>query len=290
MSSINGRYKYNLEDNICWEELAPSLQDKFKALWAIINNIESYLNSRTGDVRVTVGPTPPQNPVEYAEFWIDTNFMAIRIFMEGKWEFTRGAWYGTSARDVFSTTESRLSSNPRTNCHCYIVKFENAGFCHCKMQLWDPSTVEVGSESPISFNKAIEVNYSSTMYFRFIINAATDGVVIQTLNTTDDIGNNTNAIVPKNNKDRQIDHQTGQYVYYCDYDDRYNAIFDGTTNTEYGFNKGITIIPIKYSSPMLMAGVFCRLNPYSKGPVTITLQAHNNGSFMTIMEKTLRGN
>jgi hypothetical protein len=286
MATTSGAYNFNLEDKICWEELAPSLQDRLKALWDLIHSYEEYFNALNGDVRVTIGPTSPSHPINFAELWFDTNFMICRAYVNNEWTLTRAMWYNPSATSVTSTVDAKLSSNPRTNCHCYTVVFPDSGYCHCKVQLWDSSTVAVGTTSNIAFNKYISTSYFDTTQYRFIISGSG---VLQTLNTSVS-SDNVNAIVPSNSTDRILNTSTGEYEYYCSYDSKYDAIFDSTTDTSYTFSGNTVVIPIKYAENVHFDKVFGRLSPTSNGPLTITLQAFNYSNYINIFTVTLQGN
>lgn len=280
---------FNKEDKICWDELAPSLQDKFKFLQNLINEKKEEVNNRVGDVRVTIGKYPPSNPVEYCEVWFDTNIMALRVFAHRKWTITRAAWYGNSASSVESTTEANLSSNPRTNCHCYTVAFQQEGYCHCKVQLWDSSTAAAGTTSSISFNQDTNKSFNSTTDYRFILNTSVPGVSIASLNCTSEDSPNSDAI-PSHGEIVRVKNAEGVYTDFCEFDPIYDQMFDQDSNSAYTVPPGTTVIPLKFANKIKLTTCHGKLFDYSNGPVTITLQANTNGGYMTIYTITLAGN
>lgn len=290
MASTSSRYAFNPEDKINWEELAPSLQDKFKGLWNRLNNDNKYLNDRIGDVRFTVGMKPPFDPIEYCELWFDTNIMALRAYVNGKWELTRGAWYGNSNSDVKSTTEGRLSSNQRTNCHCYNVKQAEIigdGFCHCKMQLWNSDNVKVGDRSKLAFNDEITVAYSETTQYRWTIEPRGRGVTIQTLNAYTAENKQTNLILPTELQQRV--EKNGEFVYFCSFNAKYDGMFDNSSSTTSVIGSK-EIIPFEFAYKQKIGGVVGRLAAYSGGPVTITLEAYNTPNWIKLYSIDLPGN
>jgi hypothetical protein len=290
MASTSSRYKFNPEDKINWEELAPSLQDKFKALWNSVNNNHQYLGDRIGDVRLTVGFDPPLDPIEYCELWFDTSIMTMRAYTDGKWTLTCAGWYGNSSKDVTSTDESRLSSNPRTNCHCYMVDhkgLQGDGFCHCKMQLWDSSTIQIGKASKISFNKLVEVPYSATDKYKWIITPSAPGVIIQTLNGYSVDNQSSYLIIPKDSQTKVL--KNGEYVPYCDFPEQFDPLFDDQYLTMFALDIKYTI-DVVFADKVKFGGIVGRLAPYSSGPVNIKLQAQNDSNWITIFEIALAGN
>lgn len=288
MATINSSYSFDLEDRITWDELAPSLQDKFKELWNKIYATNGYLDDRTNNIRITIGTAPPNKPIEYMEYWFDTRYMVTRAYVDGKWELTRAAWYGKNHNTVVSTPEAPLSKNPATVCHCHTITWPNEGYCHCKTQLWDPSTVPEGMVSDISFNQKTDSSASSKQY-QLIINAKMDAVVIQTLNCYTDEVPNSNAILPSYTTTR-VSNEIGEQVEYCTFDSKYDAMFDENANTSYVFNTGTVTIPITFGNNIKLTGLFGSLANYSNGPVTITLQVYTANQWKTIKTITLKGN
>lgn len=288
MATISNNYNFNLEDKITWDELAPSLKDKFKELWNKLYATNAYLDDRTGGIRVTISASPPSNPIEYNELWFDTRYMIWRTLVNKEWILTRAAWYGQDHTTVISTPEAPLSSNDRTNCHCYTIKYPNEGYCHCKAQMWDPSTVPEGQVSDIAFNKKINNPYTTKNY-QWIIKADMDSTNIQTLNAYTADEPNANAIIPMYMTTR-VTNEKGESVEYVSFDSRYDLMFDENNFTSYVFNTGTFIIPFTFGNATKLTGIFGRLAPYSNGPVTITLQAYANNTYNTIATITLAGN
>ena len=136
MPSTDIYHKLNLEDKIRWEEWAPSLQDKLKSLYNQLAAIEAYMDHAVGSVRITIGKDAPDYPVPFNELWFDTNFNIVRIYTPDGWKLTHGAYYGGKNDDIQDTSDSPLSHNPTTNCHCYTIQWKDASFCHCKAQPW----------------------------------------------------------------------------------------------------------------------------------------------------------
>lgn len=277
---------FNKEDKICWEELSPSLQDKFKSLQNMIDSEYSYLQDRSGDVRLTIGPEPPELAIEYAELWFDTNIMALRAYAHHKWSITRAAWYLDGASTVKSTTEANLSSNERTNCHCYTINYTLKKYCHCKTQLWDSSVVAVGSESKVSFNKVIEADFKGSNEYRLIFITSKPSVTVSGCNfyAQGTQGN----IVPSHEDAQRVLTGEGVYKDFCEFNEIYDPIFDASSYSSYTLNPGTTIIPLNFVNAQKFTHIHCNLLPYSNGPVTVRLQVNNSG-FRTIFEKTLPG-
>lgn len=288
MPSINSNYPFDLEDKVTWDELAPSLQDKFKELWNKIEATNAYLSDRIGDVRLTIDYKAPENPIEYAELWFDARYMILRSLINGEWKLTTAAWYKNNSSTVVSTPEAPLSTNERTNCHCYAVKYEQDGYCHCKSQMWDPSTVPEGQVSDIAFNKKINNTISSSKY-QWVLKCNMDSINVQTLNAYTEENPNANAIIPNGTGSRVTD-ESGNLVATVTYDTKYDPIFDENSMTSYIFNSGTYTIPFTYTDPVKLTGIIGRLAPYSNGPVTIQLQVYSDTKYITIGEVTLAGN
>lgn len=288
MPSINSNYPFDLEDKVTWDELAPSLQDKFKELWNKIEATNAYLSDRIGDVRLTIDYKAPENPIEYAELWFDARYMILRSLINGEWKLTTAAWYKNNSSTVVSTPEAPLSTNERTNCHCYAVKYEQAGYCHCKSQMWDPSTVPEGQVSDIAFNKKINNTISSSKY-QWVLKCNMDSINVQTLNAYTEENPNANAIIPNGTGSRVTD-ESGNLVPTVTYDSKYDPIFDENSMTSYIFNSGTHTISFTYTDPVNLTGILGRLTPYSNGPVTIQLQVYSDTKYITIGEVTLAGN
>ena len=101
---------YDKEKNITWDDLSPSLQEKFNNLKKTIDdaiNIKVILSSKK---RITIGPEPPlapyNSPEPEREIWFDTNENSVKFYMSRNndgnyaWETTKAAWYGGSKEDV----------------------------------------------------------------------------------------------------------------------------------------------------------------------------------------------
>lgn len=289
MTTINSRYSFDLEDKITWDEWSPSLQDKLQALWNKLHATNAYLDDRIGGIRTTIDSAPPNDPVEYNELWFDTRYMILRSYTKGNWTLTKAAWYGGAHGSVVSTPEAPLSTNPVTNCHCYAIQYTNEGYCHCKSQMWDQSTVPEGQISDIAFNKKTDTSYNTNRY-QWVIEVKMYGVIVQSLNAYTDENPNTNAIIPSTEATR-VQNEQGGYSKYVTFDSQYDPMFDENATSSYVFNEEKTYtIPFTFAENIKLTHIFGRLAPYSNGPVTIHLQAYTSNSWKTIATITLNGN
>ena len=125
---------FNPEDKIQWEEWAPSLQDRLKAIFAKIYSGSLFIFKYLGNIRITIGERQPVNPVVYREIWWDTRFEVFRVLTSEGWVMTRATWYDGSNDNIQNDATSPISLNPRTNCHCYTISWNNSYYCHCKTQ------------------------------------------------------------------------------------------------------------------------------------------------------------
>lgn len=97
---------YDLEHNITWDEIAPSLQAKFVSIGDLINNNLNTLQKKIIQTRITIASRGPINPEKDREIWFDTDEKIFKIYESKnddnkyKWERTRAAWYGGSLTDV----------------------------------------------------------------------------------------------------------------------------------------------------------------------------------------------
>lgn len=83
---------FNFEDKVTWDELAPSLQAKFKKLQDKIKTDTTLAKYRLADNRITISRYSPQNPINNKDLWIDEKYRIARVFTENYWEFTRCGW------------------------------------------------------------------------------------------------------------------------------------------------------------------------------------------------------
>lgn len=91
---------FNKENKIKWSEISPSLQAKFKELEdAVYDQMATAKNLQQG-IRLSFGDTPPFNPKNNAEVWVDTQYRILRAFADNNWEFTRAAWYGGDSSGI----------------------------------------------------------------------------------------------------------------------------------------------------------------------------------------------
>lgn len=97
---------YDLEHNITWDEIAPSLQAKFLSMGDLINDKMNNLQNKIVQCRITIATKGPINPEKDREIWFDTVEKVFKIYESKnddnvyKWERTRAAWYGGSLTDV----------------------------------------------------------------------------------------------------------------------------------------------------------------------------------------------
>lgn len=97
---------YDLEHNITWDEIAPSLQAKFISMGDLINDKMNNLQNKIVQCRITIATKGPINPEKDREIWFDTVEKVFKIYESKnddnvyKWERTRAAWYGGSVTDV----------------------------------------------------------------------------------------------------------------------------------------------------------------------------------------------
>ena len=97
---------YDLEHNITWDEIAPSLQAKFLSMGDLINDKMHNLQNKIVQCRITIATKGPINPEKDREIWFDTVEKVFKIYESKnddnvyKWERTRAAWYGGSVTDV----------------------------------------------------------------------------------------------------------------------------------------------------------------------------------------------
>lgn len=286
---------FNLEDKIQWQEWAPSLQDRLKSIIATIGGGGSYIYHYISAVRVTIGDTQPLNPVPYGEVWWDTRFEVWRVLTDEGWIMTRATWYNGSNADVraAASIDSPISQNPRTNCHCYIINWENAQYCHCKTQESVAPSTTINHQTDLAFN--YDISASATRYWKWVITSTAvstyEQIVISTLNAIDKDHPNTNAIIPLDGVTTKYAEEYGDD--YVEYDSKYSPMFSTDTTKTCSFVQGTTYyIPFTFKLPKTLINIYGTLSSFSSGPVTITLQAsYDNGStYTTIKSITLTGN
>lgn len=181
---------FNLEDKVRWEEWAPSLQDKLKALLNKWQAGYAWAVNYAGATRISIGPTAPQNCVKYADVWWDTRYHVARVLTNEGWILTRGAWYQGANTDVEDTIESPKSHNPTTRCHCYTINWDASQYCHCKTQGYIPTetnkTTNTGFQNHYGFQDDNYREFKTGGYFAFDTTAVPSGktVEITSLNFT----------------------------------------------------------------------------------------------------------
>lgn len=291
MANTSSQFPFNLEDKLEWEEWAPSLQDKLKSLINRWHAGQAYIDHFVGSTRITIGDNPPSNPIPYCEIWWDTRYEIFKVLTDEGWIMTHATWYNGANALITDDVDSPISRNPRTRCHCYIISWDAAGYCHCKSEVFAAPSVAQGTQSDMAFNKTIDSPVIAKEY-RWVISPSRDGVIITSLNVSTEGSPNTNAILPlEGNTANRVETESGKTADYVTYDEKYSAMFSEDTNGTVTFNTGTTYIPFTFGLPNKLTRVYCTLAPYSSGPVKIALQYRKGGAtWVTLLEITLKGN
>ena len=104
-----GDITYDPEEQITWDEIAPSLQDRFKWLAESIDINMDNFNNKINNYRLTISYDPPLNAEQDRDIWWDLNYDVLRAYTPTdvtaqdktyKWQYTRAAWYGGASSDV----------------------------------------------------------------------------------------------------------------------------------------------------------------------------------------------
>lgn len=104
-----GDITYDPEEQITWDEIAPSLQDRFKRLAESIDINMDNFNNKINNYRLTISYDPPLNAEQDRDIWWDLNYDVLRAYTPTdvtaqnktyKWQYTRAAWYGGDSSDV----------------------------------------------------------------------------------------------------------------------------------------------------------------------------------------------
>lgn len=104
-----GDITYDPEEQITWDEIAPSLQDRFKRLAESIDINMDNFNNKINNYRLTISYDPPLNAEQDRDIWWDLNYDVLRAYTPTdvtaqdktyKWQYTRAAWYGGASSDV----------------------------------------------------------------------------------------------------------------------------------------------------------------------------------------------
>ena len=289
---------FNPEDKIQWEEWAPSLQDRLKAIFAKIYAGSMFIFKYLGNIRITIGERQPVNPVLYREIWWDTRFEVFRVLTSEGWVMTRATWYDGSNDNIQNDATSPISLNPRTNCHCYTISWNNSYYCHCKTQSSKAPSVPVNKVTDLGFNLPITSSAPATKYYKFIISstaqATYEQIIFQSLNITDVNAPNEGAIIDITDGGiNRVTSSDGSSQKYVTYDPKYAGMFSSDYNSTTAFVQGQTYyIPIKFAEDKKIDSVFGTLTYFSSGPVTILLQASydNGATYDNIASVTLKGN
>lgn len=289
---------FNPEDKIQWEEWAPSLQDRLKAIFAKIYSGSLFIFKYLGNIRITIGERQPVNPVVYREIWWDTRFEVFRVLTAEGWVMTRATWYDGSNDNIQNDATSPISLNPRTNCHCYTISWNNSYYCHCKTQSSKAPSVPVNKVTDLGFNLPITSSAPATKYYKFIISstaqATYEQIIFQSLNITDVNAPNEGAIIDITDGGiNRVTSSDGSSQKYVTYDPKYAGMFSSDYNSTTSFVQGQTYyIPIKFAEDKKINSVFGTLTYFSSGPVTVLLQASydNGATYDNIASVTLKGN
>lgn len=101
---------FDKEKKITWDEISPSLQERFNRLNVDILSNLNNISALFSYCRVTIGEIPPNDPkdppIPNREIWFDTNENALKFYMSRNedgnyaWEVTKAAWYGGSSKDT----------------------------------------------------------------------------------------------------------------------------------------------------------------------------------------------
>lgn len=104
-----GDVTFDPEEQITWDEIAPSLQERFKRLGEMIDINMDDFNNKINNYRLTISYDPPIHPEEDRDIWWDLNYDVLRAYTpkdvtaqnkEYLWQYTRAAWYGGASSDV----------------------------------------------------------------------------------------------------------------------------------------------------------------------------------------------
>ena len=101
---------FDKEKKITWDEISPSLQERFNRLNIDILSDLNNISALFSYCRITIGENPPSDPkdppIPNKEVWFDTNENALKFYMSRNedgnyaWEVTKAAWYGGSSKDT----------------------------------------------------------------------------------------------------------------------------------------------------------------------------------------------
>lgn len=101
---------FDKEKKITWDEISPSLQERFNKLDVDILKDLNNISALFSYCRITIGANPPSDPkdppIPNKEIWFDTNENSLKFYMSRNedgnyaWEVTKAAWYGGSSKDT----------------------------------------------------------------------------------------------------------------------------------------------------------------------------------------------
>lgn len=157
---------FNKENLNTWNELAPSLQEKFIDLENKLSDMDNSVSDDNKSVRITFGYSAPKEPKNNAELWIDERHRIIRAFTEDNWEFTRAAWFGGVKPDVITNSgvapDNPYKAMPHTD---EYFTYDSSKSVPCSWSVNEPSDNGKGYFSRIVFSgaKPISVNLTIDM-------------------------------------------------------------------------------------------------------------------------------
>lgn len=101
---------FDKESLVRWDDIAPSLQEKFTSMANDIDKNMSSFDNLMNNSRLTISIDPPMHPETNRDVWWDDNYDVVRAYMaqyndngqlgDSSWQYTRGAWYGGSSTDI----------------------------------------------------------------------------------------------------------------------------------------------------------------------------------------------
>ena len=110
---------FDKEKKITWDEISPSLQERFNKLNVDILKDLNNISALFSYCRITIGANPPSDPkdppIPNKEVWFDTNENSLKFYMSRNedgnyaWEVTKAAWYGGSSKDTSTETTDNIN-------------------------------------------------------------------------------------------------------------------------------------------------------------------------------------
>lgn len=294
---------FNLEDKVRWEEWAPSLQDKLKALLNKWSAGYGWSSNYAGAVRITIGPVAPQNCVQYSDIWWDTRYQVLRVLTEEGWILTRGAWHAGANSDVEDSIDNPLSHNPVTRCHCYTINWDASQYCHCKVSKWESTetnkTTRTGFQNHYGYQDTKYSAFKTSGYFIINTGSSSGTVSVSSLNFNSE-KYPTGAIIGSSDPAFKRDSNLYTPISYSNTDVSDldpSPLFDGNANTYVNFPRGTSYkISLKANEDVTVGdigNIYGTLLNNSNGPVTFELYLRsvtNASQYVKVFSITLLGN